>query len=139
MSLAKLMYDTLLGLKVSRTPRAADARALHRFSLLVNCMAFVGHSLVHMGHRMHNGEVMWAFLLIISGRLFGQVFLHVAHPVHFVWLISKLTVRCCCSFPSREVHPMARFFMAPPKPLRSCPLQCVITIMASACAMAPET
>ena len=139
MSLAKFMYVTFWGLNVLRTPSVADARAFERFSLFVNCMAFVGHSLVHMGQRMQRGEVIVALLFMICGRLFGQAVLHVVHPVHFVWLMSKLTVRCCCSFPSRVVHPMAMFFMAPPKPLRSCPLQCVITIIASAWAMAPET
>ena len=73
MSLAKLTYETLFCWKVSSTPRAAEARALQRFSLSVNCMAFVGHSLLHMGHRIHNGEVMWAFLFITGTLLFCTI------------------------------------------------------------------
>ena len=102
-------------------------------------MAFVGHSFLHMGQRIQSGEVMCAFLFMISGRLFGQAVLQVAQPVHFIWSMAKLTVRCCWSLPSYVVQPMARFLMAPPNPQSSCPLQWVITIIASAWAMAPET
>ena len=68
---------------------------------------------------MHKGEMFLAFSPKISGKSIGQVSLHLPQPMHFASSISKPTVLCCRSLPARDVQPMPKFFMAPPKPLSS--------------------
>src|SRR5512137_775189 len=139
MSLAKLTYETLFGLNVDKTPNAADANALLRFSLSTKRMASMGQASMHIGQRIHNEDVFFAFPSIISGRFVGQASLHFPQPTHFDASISNPIVLCCRIFPSLGEQPMPKFFMAPPNPLSSCPLQCETTTMASASAIAPDT
>jgi hypothetical protein len=53
---------------VDKTPYAADANALLRFSLSTKRMAFIGQAPMHIGQRIHNDEVFLAFPSIISGN-----------------------------------------------------------------------
>src|SRR3990170_2196179 len=94
MSLAKLTNETLSFRNVERTPNAAEASALQMLSWCRSFMALLGQALEQNGHRMHRGEVFFAFLPIMSGMPISHASLHLPHPMHFDSSISSSTVRC---------------------------------------------